>query len=322
MRIGAPTPTAACYTLAPGRRAPPHTPGDRTLNATPPDPDARAILTGYCPDHEGLVAAITRWLADHAGNILHLDQHVDAASGAFFIRVEWDLSRFDLAPETIAERFEADVARSIDLAADITFPSDTPRMAVFVSKEGHCLWDILSRYESGEWNVHIPLIISNHRRFADAAAQFDIPYFELPVTKDTKPQVERRQAELLTEHGVDFVVLARYMQIISPQLLADFARPIINIHHSFLPAFAGARPYHQAHERGVKIIGATAHYVTAELDAGPIIEQQTTRVSHRDAVTDMVRRGKDLEKLVLSRAIDLHLNRQVIVHGNRTIVFA
>ncbi len=283
--------------------------------------DRRAILTGHCEDRKGLVAAIARWLADHHGNILHLDQHVDNAVGRFFIRVEWDLTAFDIDRPDIAARFAADVGDPLDLNGSIHFPSDRPRMALFVSKEGHCLWDILSRCESGEWNLDIPLIISNHPRFEVAARQFGIPYHQIPVTRETKPEQERKQTDLLAEYNVDFVVLARYMQILSPGFLDAFGKPIINIHHSFLPAFAGARPYHQAYERGVKIIGATAHYVTAQLDEGPIIEQQTTPVSHRDSVNEMIRRGKDLEKLVLSRAIHLHTNRQVIVHGNRTIVF-
>lgn len=281
----------------------------------------RAILTGHCADRKGLVAAITRWLAEHGGNILHLDQHVDVTTQTFFVRVEWDLSGFDIGEGDVAERFAADVGRPLGLTWRVDFPRLTPRMAVFVSKQGHCLWDMLSRVESGEWNVQIPLIISNHPRFEAAARQFDIPYHHIPMSAETKAQQERRQLDLLAEHNVDLVVLARYMQILSPTFLDGFGKPIINIHHSFLPAFAGARPYHRAYERGVKIIGATAHYATADLDEGPIIEQQTTPVSHRDSIDDLVRRGRDLEKLVLSRAIALHLNRQVIVHGNRTVVF-
>lgn len=292
------------------------------MNNVRNNPPDRAILTGHSEDRQGLVAAITRWLADHHGNILHLDQHVDTPSRRFFIRVEWDLAGFDLEPAQITDRFAADVAGPLGLEWNLTFPNQPQRMAVFVSKQGHCLWDILSRCESGEWNLTIPLIISNHPRFEQAARQFAIPYHEIPITRENKPEQERRQVELLHEHNVDFAVLARYMQILTQDFLDAFGKPTINIHHSFLPAFAGARPYHQAHERGVKIIGATAHYATADLDAGPIIEQQTTRVSHRDTVEEMVRRGRDLEKVVLSRAVHLHLHRQVIVHGNRTIVFA
>ncbi len=280
-----------------------------------------AIFTGHCADRQGLVATITRWLADHNGNVLHLDQHVDASTGQFFIRIEWDLAEFTIPKEQVAQRFTEQIGTRLELHGGVTLTSDRPRMAVFVSKEGHCLWDIISRYESGEWNIDIPLIISNHPTYAQVAAKFDIPFHEIPITKDTKLEQENKQIALLQEHGVDFVVLARYMQVLSDQFLTKFNRPVINIHHSFLPAFAGARPYHQAYERGVKIIGATAHYVTADLDEGPIIEQETARVSHRDPVPEMVRKGKDLEKMVLSRAIYLHLNRQVIVHGNRTIVF-
>jgi formyltetrahydrofolate deformylase len=194
-------------------------------------------------------------------------------------------------------------------------------MAIFVSKEGHCLWDILARYQSEEWNVEIPLIISNHEKFASVARQFGIAFHLFPISAANKPEQERKELDLLEKLNADFVVLARYMQILSDEFVTRCKNPIINIHHSFLPAFAGAKPYHQAYERGVKLIGATAHYVTSVLDEGPIIEQDIVRVSHRDSVSDMIRRGRDLEKVVLSRAIFLHLNRQVIVHGNRTVVF-
>tara|TARA_B100000809_G_scaffold190033_1_gene188599 strand:+ start:1814 stop:2674 length:861 start_codon:yes stop_codon:yes gene_type:complete len=284
------------------------------------NPD-RAILTGHCADKKGLVAAITEWISDNGGNILHLDQHVDPATDHFFIRVEWHLEGFVHGRETIAHQFQTDVAGRIGLDASIRFTSDRLRMALFVSRLGHCLWDILARCESGEWNVEVPLIISNHPDFEGTAQQFGVPFHVIPITAETKADQERRELELLAEHNVDFIVLCRYMQVLSADFAAQYPNRIINIHHSFLPAFAGAKPYHRAHERGVKLIGATAHYVTLDLDEGPIIEQDTARVSHRDAVQDMVRLGKDLEKIVLSRAIFLHLNSQVIVHGNRTVVF-
>lgn len=281
----------------------------------------RAILTGHCEDREGLLAAITRWIFENGGNILHLDQHVEPLSNRFFVRVEWDLCAFGIKKEEIAACFRTQVAEQLQLDWSIAFSGEKPRMAIFVSKHGHCLWDILARWESGEWDVEIPLIVSNHPKFESVAQQFDIAYHVLPITPVNKPEQERRELDLLEKNNVDFVVLARYMQILSDEFVNRYGKSIINIHHSFLPAFAGAKPYHQAYERGVKLIGATAHYVTSELDEGSIIEQDTTRVSHRDSAQDMIRRGKDLEKVVLSRAIFLHLNRQVIVHGNRTVVF-
>jgi len=281
----------------------------------------QAILTGHCEDRKGLVAAITRWIAENEGNILHLDQHVEPSTNRFFVRVRWDLDSFTIDKEEICASFDSQVAKRLQLESSITFSDEKPRMAIFVSKYGHCLWDILARWESGELNVDIPLIISNHPKFEGVARQFGIPYHVFPITRETKLEQERKELELLAKYDVDLVVLARYMQILSDEFVDRCRSAVINIHHSFLPAFAGAKPYHQAYERGVKLIGATAHYVTADLDEGPIIEQDTTRVSHRDSVDDMLRRGKDLEKVVLSRAIFLHLNRQVIVHGNRTVVF-
>jgi len=276
---------------------------------------------GHCQDREGLVAAITQWIFENGGNILHLDQHVDPNVSRFFIRVEWDLSSFAIGKNEISDRFKSQVAEQLQLDWSITFSDARPKMVVFVSKEGHCLWDILARYQSEEWNVEIPLIISNHEKFESVARQFGIPFYLFPIARENKSAQERKELDLLEKLKVDFVVLARYMQILSDEFVACYKNPIINIHHSFLPAFAGAKPYHQAYERGVKLIGATAHYVTSVLDEGPIIEQDIVRVSHRDSVSDMIRRGRDLEKVVLSRAIFLHLNRQVIVHGNRTVVF-
>ncbi len=279
-----------------------------------------ATLLISCPDRKGLVAAVTDFIARNNGNILHLDQHVDAAENVFFMRVEWDLAGFAIPREGIQAAF-APVANSFEMTWEARFSDDVPRMALFVSKESHCLYDILSRVQSGEWRVEIPLIVSNHPDLGTVAEKFSIPYFVVPVTKDTKPEAEARQIELVEQHRADFVVLARYMQILSEGFVARYPNRIINIHHSFLPAFAGAKPYQRAHSRGVKIIGATSHYVTAELDAGPIIEQEVIRVNHRDSADDLVRKGKDVEKLVLSRAIRYHLQNQVLVYNNKTVIF-
>lgn len=280
-----------------------------------------AILLISCPDRQGLVAAITDFIARHNGNILHLDQHVDVQENVFFMRVEWDLSRFEIARGMIAARF-GEIAAPFNMTWDLHFSDDVPRMAIFVSKESHCLYDILYRHQSGEWRVDIPVIVSNHPAMGALADKFGIPYRVTPVNKDNKAETEQTQLQILSEFNIDFVVLARYMQIISENFVNHYPNRIINIHHSFLPAFAGAKPYHRAHGRGVKIIGASSHYVTAELDAGPIIEQDIMRVNHRDSVEDLVRKGKDVEKLVLSRAIRYHLNHQVLVYNNKTVIFA
>lgn len=280
-----------------------------------------AILLIHCPDRTGLVAAVTDWLYKHDGNILHLDQHVDQQQQVFFMRVAWDLSRFNIPREKIGEFFQISIAERYAMRWTLRFSDEIPRMAIFVSKLPHCLYDILSHTESGEWPVRVPVIISNHPDLERVARRAGIDYHVVPVTPDTKAEAERQQLDLLAQYDIDFVVLARYMQIVSAGFIARYPNRIINIHHSFLPAFAGANPYRAAHERGVKIIGATAHYVTPELDAGPIIEQDVTRVSHRDSVADMIRKGQELEKLVLSRAIWYHLNHRVLVYGNRTVVF-
>lgn len=280
-----------------------------------------ATLLISCSDREGLVAAVTQFIASNDGNILHLDQHVDQQENIFFMRVEWDLTRFRVSPDQLHAAF-APIAERYGMRWAIHLSAQVPRMAVFVSKEAHCLYEILSRYTAGEWRVEIPLIVSNHPLLKDVADQFNIPFHVIPVTKDTKAEQEARQIALLREHGVDLVVLARYMQILSAEFVAQFPNRIINIHHSFLPAFPGAKPYHMAYSRGVKIIGATSHYVTADLDAGPIIEQDTVRINHKDSVEDLIRKGKDVEKLVLARAIRLHLQNQVLVYNNKTVIFA
>jgi formyltetrahydrofolate deformylase len=281
-----------------------------------------ATLLISCSDRKGLVAAVTDFIFSHNGNILRLDQHVDAEASVFFMRVEWDLADFSLVERDVIKQAFQLIAHRYDMAWALHFSDYTPRMAIFVSKGSHCLHDILSRYQSKEWRVEIPLIISNHPTLGYLAQNFDIPFHVLPITKENKQEQEQEQLRLLAQHQVDFIVLARYMQIISSEFVAEYPNRIINIHHSFLPAFVGAKPYHQAYQRGVKIIGATSHYVTADLDAGPIIEQDVMHVSHRDSVEDLIRKGKDIEKLVLARAIRYRLNNQILVYKNKTVVFA
>jgi len=280
-----------------------------------------AILLIHCPDQKGIVISITEFIFANGGNILYLDQHVDTERQVFFMRVEWDLHDFVIADGKIDEYFETLVAKRFSMNWRLHFSDEVPRMALFVSKLPHCFYDILARYEAGEWQVEIPLIISNHPDMQIAASRLGIDYVHLPVTRENQAEQERRQLELLQQYRIDFMVLARYMQILSDGFIGNYPDRIINIHHSFLPAFPGARPYHSAHERGVKIIGATSHYATSELDAGPIIDQDVVRVSHEDSVEDMVRKGRDLEKMVLARAIWHHLHHNVLVYENRTVVF-
>lgn len=281
-----------------------------------------AILLIHCDDQPGLVAAVTQFIRLHTGNILDLDQHTDTEHRQFFMRVTWDLEKFDIARDDIETRFAQEVGYPFNMRWELSFSGDRPRMAIFVSRMFHCLYDILSRYKAGEWFVEIPLIISNHADVEPIAKQFDIDCYVLPVTKENKAEQEARELQLLEQHKTDFIVLARYMQILSKGFVERFPYKIINIHHSFLPAFPGARPYHSAYQRGVKVIGATSHYVTAELDSGPIIEQDVVHVSHRDTVPELERKGRDLEKLVLARAIWHHLQREVLVFENRTVVFS
>ena len=285
-------------------------------------PDTKsATLLIHCDDQPGIVVSITDFIFNNGGNILSLDQHVDAEHRMFFMRVEWDLKKFVLAVNNIDKEFEANVASRFGMQWQLHFSGDEPRMALFVSKLPHCFYDILSRYEAGEWQVDIPLILSNHNDMAPVAERFGIDYFHLPVDKNNKQAQEEKQLELLESYKIDFIVLARYMQILSENFIEHYPQRIINIHHSFLPAFPGGRPYHSAYARGVKIIGATSHYVTANLDAGPIIGQDVVHVSHKDTVDDMVRKGRDLEKVVLARAIWHQLNHNLLVCDNRTIVF-
>ncbi|MDO8615962.1 MAG: formyltetrahydrofolate deformylase [Dehalococcoidia bacterium] len=279
-----------------------------------------AVLLLSCRDQKGLVAAVSDFLYRHDGNIIHADQHTDQEEAVFLQRVEWELEGFAIAREGIAEAFRP-VAERFGMTWSLHFSDYTPRVAVFVSKLAHCLYDLLGRWRMGEFRADIPLILSNHADHRAIAAGFGVEFQHLPVTAQTKAAQEERALALLEESRIDVVVLARYMQVLGEAFVARYPNRIINIHHSFLPAFAGARPYHKAHERGVKIIGATAHYVTAALDQGPIIEQDVARVSHRDSVEDLVRKGRDLEKVVLARAVDLHLRNRVLVYGNKTVVF-
>lgn len=279
-----------------------------------------AILLISCPDRKGEVATIADFVYRHNGNILHADEHADEESGLFLMRVEFDPKDFDINLDNFGKHFSP-VAEAFAMQWRLAQSSHRPRMIIFVSKYDHCLVDLLYRHQSGELPCEIPLIISNHPDNKPLADFYGIPYLVVPVTKDNKAQAEAQMHALIAEHGPDFMVLARYMQILSNEFVNRYPRQIINIHHSFLPAFIGARPYHQAFERGVKLIGATSHYVTQQLDDGPIIEQDVVRVSHRDTVEDLIRKGRDLEKIVLSRAVRAHVENRVLVYGNKTVVF-
>jgi formyltetrahydrofolate deformylase len=290
-----------------------------------------AVLLIDCPDRRGLVSRVSTQLYHHGANILHADQHRDHELGLFFMRVEWGLA--DSSPSTAPstgskpfdlKTFEAEfalLASELGMRWQLTSSARLPRVALFCSQYLHCMADLLYRWRAGELECEIPLIVSNHREVAELAAFYGIPFEYIPVTAATREEAERRQLELLARHEIELVVLARYMQILSPGFIARYPAAIINVHHSFLPAFTGAKPYHAAHERGVKLIGATSHYVTEVLDDGPIIEQDVARVSHRDQVEDLVARGRDLERMVLSRAVRWHLDRRILCYGNKTVVF-
>jgi formyltetrahydrofolate deformylase len=281
---------------------------------------SNAILRVRCPDRTGIIAALSDFVFRHGGNILDLDQHTEPESGRFFMRLVWSVQRFNLDAEGIRLGLEV-LARGFGLHWELNFDDARDRVAVFCSKHPHCLYDLLLRQRLGELAGDIVLVVSNHPDARPAAEYFGLPFVVVPVEAESKGQAEARQQALLEEHRINLVVLARYMQILSQEFVERWAGRVINIHHSFLPAFAGARPYHQAQARGVKLIGATAHYATADLDEGPIIEQDVTRVTHRDTVDDLVRKGRDLERQVLARAVRLHLDCRVLVEGNRTIVF-
>ena len=278
-----------------------------------------AILLISCPDQKGLVAKFANFIYDNGGNITHADQHTDFEAGLFLTRIEWQLKGFNLPKDLIAPTFNV-IAQPLNAEWELHFSDTLPRIAIWVSRQDHCLFDLIWRHRAKEFHAEIPLIMSNHPDLQPIVEQFGIDYHYLPITKENKQEQEIKQLELLHHYKIDLVVLAKYMQIVSADFIQQFPQ-IINIHHSFLPAFIGANPYHRAFERGVKIIGATAHYATPDLDAGPIIEQDVVRVSHRDEVNDLIRKGKDLERIVLARAVRLHLQNRVLVYGNRTVVF-
>jgi formyltetrahydrofolate deformylase len=279
-----------------------------------------AVLLIACPDRKGLVAAIANFLYQHNANIVHADQHQDGAAGLFLMRVEWDLEGFDLGLHRFGEAF-SEVAARYEMRWHLALSSVKPRMAIFVSKHDHCLADLLYRRQVGELYCEVPLIVSNHPDTHWLAEAYKVPFQHIPVTKDNKTEAEAAQQALLKAHHVDFIVLARYMQVLSPEFIRGWSHRVINIHHSFLPAFHGAKPYHRAFERGVKLIGATSHYVTELLDDGPIIEQDVARITHRDDMEDLVQKGADLEKVVLSRAVRWHIDNRILVYGNKTVVF-
>ena len=283
-----------------------------------------AILLLHCPDKLGIIAEITKFITDNNGNIVYLDQYVDTVDKMFFMRIEWELENFQIPQDKISEYFRILYSNKYGIKYHIYFSDKKPRMAIFVSKMSHCLYDLLARYEAGEMDVEIPCIVSNHEDLRYVAEQFGIPYYVWSINKDhsNKAEVEAAELELLERERVDFIVLARYMQIISDDMIERYPHNIINIHHSFLPAFVGAKPYHQAYSRGVKIVGATSHYVTAELDAGPIIEQDVVRITHKDTPDSLALKGQDLEKIVLSRAVKKHVERKVLTFNNKTVIFS
>ena len=281
-----------------------------------------AKLLLHCPDKPGILAEVTDFITVNKGNIIYLDQYVDHVENIFFMRIEWELKDFLVPQEKIEDYFRTLYGQKYEMDFRLYFSDVKPRMAIFVSKMSHCLFDMLARYTAGEWNVEIPLIISNHPDLQHVAERFGIPFYLFPITKETKEEQERKEMELLAKHKITFIVLARYMQVISEQMINPNPNKIINIHHSFLPAFLGAKPYHAAIQRGVKIIGATSHYVTTELDAGPIIEQDVVRITHKDSIEDLVNKGKDLEKIVLSRAVQKHIERKILAYKNKTVIFS
>ncbi|WP_028282692.1 formyltetrahydrofolate deformylase [Olleya marilimosa] len=276
----------------------------------------------HCNDQPGIIANVTNFIANNNGNIIYIDQHVDREQNIFFMRLESEFEHNTFNTEAFKVSFKQKLADCFKMKWRIYSTEMKPKMALFVSKYDHCLYDILGRYNSGELDVDIPFIISNHDTLRPIADSFNIPFYHIPVTKDTKAKAEDQQLDLCKKHGVNFIVLARYMQIVSNKIIRQYPNKVINIHHSFLPAFVGAKPYHSAYKRGVKIIGATSHYVTEDLDAGPIIEQDVARVSHTHAINDLIAKGRDLEKIVLANAIKLHIKRKVMVFNNKTVVFS
>lgn len=282
--------------------------------------DAAATLVAllHGPDRPGLVARVAGWIFERGGNILHADQHRDMEAGVFFQRIEWVPTKADHQGE---ERAFADFAKTLGMQSRVVSSTHRPRVALFVSKFDHCFHDLILRWKAGEYACDIALVMSNHRDLESVARGYGLPFHVVPITGATKPEAEAAQLEILRKEQIELVILARYMQVLSAEFLQAFGRPVINIHHSFLPAFAGGKPYHQAHERGVKLIGATAHYATAVLDDGPIIQQDVARVTHRHSVGDLIFKGRDLEKMVLAQAVRWHLENRVLVYGNKTVVF-
>ncbi|HEX9600215.1 MAG TPA: formyltetrahydrofolate deformylase [Mariniflexile sp.] len=276
----------------------------------------------HCKDRPNIIASVTNFIAEKQGNIVYIDQHVDREQNIFFMRLESEFVHESFTADGFREAFKSTLADTFGMKWRIYSSARKPKMALFISKYDHCLYDLLGRYNSGELNLEIPFIISNHLDLKPIADSFKIPFFHVPVTKDTKEEAEQKQLEILEIYQIDFIVLARYMQIIPEKIIAKYPNKIINIHHSFLPAFVGAKPYHSAFKRGVKIIGATSHYVTEELDAGPIIDQGVTRVSHSHSIEDLIAKGRDLEKIVLANAVKLHTNRKVMVYNNKTVIFS
>lgn len=279
-----------------------------------------ATILISCPDRRGIVAKIASFVADNGGNIIYNDQYTDFAAGLYLNRIEWELNQFNIPRDRIEAAF-AEVAAPLEAQWELHFSDRMPRIAIFVSRQSHCLVDLLWRQQQQEFKAEIPVIISNHPDLEIVATQFNIDYYCINISKESKLIQEAKELEILAKYRIDLVVLAKYMQVLSEGFIDRYPQKIINIHHSFLPAFIGANPYHQAHRRGVKLIGATAHYVSSELDAGPIIEQDVARVSHRDSVEDLIRKGRDLERVVLARGVRLHLQNRAIAYGNRTVVF-
>ncbi len=281
---------------------------------------SHAILLISCPDQKGITAAITGFVAQNNGNIVHADQHIDEQSSTFFMRLEWALDAFRIADGDIQNAFSP-IAQKFGMTWELSFSKTQSRVAIFVSKHLHCLQDLLIRHKVGQLNCRVELIVSNHPDGGKLAQEFGIAFAEFPVFKENKAEQEARQLELLKKHNIDLIVLARYHQILTSGFIRQYANRIINVHHSFLPAFVGGNPYFQAYQKGVKIIGATSHYVIEELDAGPIIEQDTVRISHRNELKDLILKGEDLEKAVLNRAVRWHLEKKILCYGNKTVVF-
>jgi len=286
----------------------------------PPKDHKKAVLLLVCPDRPGIVTSLTNFVFRLGGNIVDSDQHTDLETGIFFMRIEWEYDKLKLPRATLLKKVKKITAR-FRMRYELHFMEDRLRMAILVSKYGHCLYDLLVRHQLKEMEVEIPLVLSNHPDLKPVATHFKIPFHVIPVPGGNKKEAEARQLALLKKHRIDLVVLARYMQILSGDFVKAYPHRIINIHHSFLPAFIGGKPYHQAYARGVKVIGATAHYVTENLDEGPIIEQNVIRVSHRDRVEDLVRKGRDQEKVALAYAVRMHLEYRILTYGNKTIVF-